>query len=386
MPNVKLFYKKDFKQDESPQLEQIHVQFRETKDPSKQYGELKIYTPDNFNFEEALRIANSVFMIYGETVYHLSIGHVYGAQVANAAFDYLQGTKLGELILPHCQFIQKISFELGKAAIFGENGILHKSALSLKGIAQLIDDTVASIDPFTFEPRKVMCQDHNFARGQRLHYNIVKDSVKEFIDNNWEAIVKDWPLIHKFFLTLHKKSPLYRPWDGLPLETAQWYDANEMGANENFQVPARSKFDLSDSEVRSIRWVAKNPAMPESNDKAMLKAFVAHYIHLVTFWHSWIHRTQYAENTLFPNLLDVNFTPITLADYGKGAFGGIDIQTAISQHRFAEVFAKFDVSKYALVESPKVYPGLIRRIKAAASDYLSLGIDPLKEIAFSTVI
>lgn len=393
LADVKVYFTSESKTNLLSSIAKISVRFRKVREPSEEYSNKDKYTPTRDyipghpDFEEGLRIANSAFFIYGETVFHLGIGHVYGALVADAANEFLSGTKLGELLLPHCEKIQKITFELGRPDIFGPNGILNTAALTTKSVAQLIDDTLASlVDPLTFEPREPMAEDHYFAKAQKLHFGIVKESVEEFFTTNWNEIEKDWKLIYDLSRKLVKKLPDYNPWvrdEGLK---QPWQDTNEIGGKVDDSVPQRKKYKESDETVKSFRPFASDPLKPMPHEKEMLKRFVTHCIHIVTIWHSRLHQSQYAENELAPHLMDVNFTPITLSNYGQGPFGGIDTTSALTQAKTAETFKRFKVEHYALVNNPKVYKGLVDRIKAAAHRYLAVGIDVEKELAYGVVI
>ena len=368
-----------------PTLELIEVSFRETLQPSgvpEDRTEVAIYTPGDDNFEEGLRIAGSAFNVLGQTVFHLSFGHVYGTQVAMSAHDFLVGHKLGELILPHCQFIRKISHELGKAAIFGEDGVLNASALSAKGIAELISDSVGSLDPFSFEPRSVINENHKFAEAQQHHFAILQEAVHEYFDENWEEMTEDWTAVHSFFYRLFKRLPEHRPWAGD--RDANWRDVGEIGGYDR-GLPEREPYKDREG-VQSFRHIAKDIDRPEPQDRDLIEKFVVDFIHHVTIWHSWIHRSQYqADEELSPNVLDVSFSPISLENYGEGPYGGMKTEDAKFQLRVTSAFSAFDVGNYRLLENPLVYSGITDRVEAATVGYLTAGIRP-DEIQFGTVI
>ena len=118
----------------------------------------------------------------------------------------------------------------------------------------------------------------------------------------------------------------------------------------------------------------------------MMELFFTDYIHHVTLWHSWIHRSQYAENDIAPHTMDLNFSPITINNYGQGAFGGITEDEANRQLRIERIFQGFPAKHYTLVDSEKVHSGLIEKVMKEKDKYLSCGIDPEKELHVSTVI
>ena len=387
LPNVKAYFQKQG--DKDPILKGIEVQFRETLHPSsKEEDKTKVITylaEDRDTFEEGLRIANSAFHVFGQTVFHLAIGHVYGANAANAAYDYLVGHPIGDILLPHCQFIRKISQELGGPIIFEEDGVLNISALSVKGIALLISDALKSLDPFSFTPRTPINDNHVFAKVQQHHHNLLSIVVSVYIDQHWEKIKADWKPVHGFFRTMFKRSPIYRPWEGENYEKAKWRDKNEIGGNGK-DLPPREKYKEFDEDVRSFRHIAKNVEGPEGSDRQMIKDFIVDFIHRVTLWHSWIHRSQYVTTKNSPNVSDINFAPLSLENYGKGDYGGMKIEEAIHQLEVISIFNNFDVTKYSLVEGKDVHPDITHLVKTMADKYFNNGINPYNEIQVSTVI
>lgn len=385
LPNVKALFKVE---GDKGILQEIHLDFVKRGDAMSSedfVSNKRVYKPGDEDFEEGLRALNSTLHVYGQTVYHLGIGHVYGSFVAQSAFDFLQNTVFGNLILPHTHLIRKISNELGKTAIFGEEGILNVSSLSVDSISHMIADALGALDPFSFEPREPITKNHVFSKVQKVHYKNVREAVKEFFDTNWGSIVKEWKQIHAFFDRLHKKSVPYRPWEGGE-DLSVFQDANEIGGKADNTLPARTKSKESDAKVRSFRPIAVDPSGPKGNDREMMERFTADYIHHVTLWHSWLHRSQYTDTAFSPSPMDLNFAPITLGPMGKGPFGGITEKEAIAELTIADTFRRFNTRAYALVKDETVYPGLLKRIEATADEYLAYGIDPKEEIQISTVI
>jgi hypothetical protein len=376
LPNATLYFTKG-----EHKLTKIDLEFRKTLEPSaldKDKTKLSI-TADNVEFSSALRAANSAFHVFGQTVFHLGFGHVYGSHVAQTVQDYLVGTKLGTLLLPHCQFIRKISMELGKEAIYGESGVLNLSALSVNGISQLIVDALGSLDPFSFAPRKPFFKEHKFAMAEQLHYQIVSESVKEFLEKNREGIIQEWQKVHLFFYKLHRRLPDFRPWCGVDATKYGWQDASEIGGLADPSLPPRV-------DGKAFRLIAKSQKGPEASDFEMIGRFLTDFIFRVTLWHSWIHRSQYAAQEFSSHTMDLNFSPITINQMGKGPFGSITEKEAIGQLEIGSTFKNFPVERYSLIANPKVFTPLIERIGLVMEQYRLCGIDPEKELHFSTVI
>jgi hypothetical protein len=394
LPNIKLNFRPQTNGEGTPRLERIEVQFRKTLNPSHKSADFDppmVYTPEDANFSEGLRAANSVFHLYGQAVFHLAIGHVYGAKVAQLVEDYLKDTKLGELLQPHCRNIRTISNVLGDDAIFGTNGVLNCSGLSVGGIVRRINDTLAALDPFTYKPRQPINQEHTFAIAQNIYYKSLSAAIDEFMTTNRDQIVKEWHQVHRFFYLMHKSSPLYRPWDGVDPAKTQWQSGSEIGLNaDQVKVPARTKYRTSDADVRSFRWIARNQHGPEGNDMEMVAAFITDYIHRVTFYHSWIHQTQFGQGgfttPVAPHVMDANFSPITLANNGQGPYGSIGKKDLIQQEETVKIFRSFKGEHYTLLNDKDVHPGIVAGIEKIKDDLLKCNFDASKGIYYSTVI
>ncbi len=376
LANVKVFFKKNG--DEDPVLERIEMQYRQTFAPSsdqKNFSSVKTCFPDDDDFEEVLREVNSAFHVFGQTVFHLALGHVYGAQVAVEAFDFLVNHALGDLILPHCEFIRKITMELGGPIIFEKEGVLNVSALSVKGIARAISDALAARDPFSFSPREPINDRHDFAKVQNHHFDLLKEALAEYFDKHWKEIEADWQPVHGFFRSLFKHSPLYRPYDGVEVDRGSWRDTNEIGGNSE-GLPSREAYRDEDN-VRSFRHIACDIKGPKEGDRELIEQFCVDFIHHVTIWHSWIHRSQYKTTESSPSVKNFNFAPLAVK---------MTMDEEIHQLEIGDTFERFNVEGYRLVDGNGVYPGIIDRVFSATEGYLKNGIDPVDEIQVSTVI
>lgn len=372
-----------------PQIKKIKVKFSDTLDPAKineMMGPSTTYKPERAHFEEGLRILNSAILLEGQIKDHLTFGHLYGAQIAQKAIDNLIGSTFGDkLILPFCSLIRFISYQAGDPQIFGKSGILNRSGLSQEGIWQKCYDTLGGIDFATFEPRTPINEKHKFAHAQKIYFEMLKNKIALFVDDNWKTISKsDWPAIHKFFKELHKNSADFCPAVEGQAKDGSYLDSSEIEGVDNPNAPARTKCMESDEKVRSLRPVATNPSGPNKTDKEMLIRFATHFIHFVTFRHTMAHHSQF-EGTHAPHGMDLNFSPITLENYGKGPQGGISYNDAMDQLRLAEVFKNFPEENYSLLRSKSVPEEIIEGLKEISEDMLKYDVD-ISKIMVTTVI
>lgn len=387
LADVKLWFKKNGNL--TPTLEKIEVKFRETKEPSsdpKDYTPLRTYKISDEDFEEGLRIANCSIHLFGQSFFHLGIGHTFPVSTMIPALELPVDHPLRNILMAHSQYNRKISIDLGEPVIFGKDGVLNVSALSVKGIANVISDAVATaVDPFSFEPRKPVNDDHVFAKLQNLHYKILQEAVKEYFDKHWEEMTKDWSPVHGFFTKLFKRSPEYRPFGGVSPFEGSWRDSSEIGGKETESLPKRQKYRESDDAPRSFRPIATSEFGPLPGEREWIEKFVVYFIFDETIYHTYLHLSQYISTEASPSVADVNFAPLALSNYGKGKYGGMQIEDAIHQLKIISLFENFNTENYSLLEDPKVYEGIKRRIKEKIKEYTDNGFDPNK-IMSSTAI
>lgn len=387
LPNTKIYFSNWEGAHAAPKIEKIEVQYRKGLHPPKSANDMDPLTthfPTDPNFDDIKRKLNNGALIFGQTVFHLGWGHIYGSRIAQLVHDYLPGTRLGNLLLPHCRFIRKITNDLGKSAIEGVNGILDRSPLNPDGILQALSTGIGTLNPFTSQPRIPLNDDHTFARDQQIFYAALKSAVDKILDEEWGVIsTTDWCKVSAFFSKVHSGSPFFHEWGSEIDSQNDWLDSREIGGIKTDIDPPRTKSNPFDPEVRSIPLIADDPKGPKENDRKLIAKFIVDFLNRVIFWHSSVHESQYKESPHFPNSKDVNFTPISLGGKGDKPFGGIAKDDAIEQQEIGKTFEDFPVKEYALID-PRlgVHPKIVKAIVKIAPQ-LSI---PLDEIMVSTVI
>jgi len=376
LPNVKVCF------ENNTTINYIQLEYRKTLYSSNDKEDIRIYYPNSDNFDIGLRAANSAFTLYGEAVFHLGMGHIYGAKYAQYVYDYLRHTCLGDLLLPHCHLIRKITFNIGDKFITGEEGVINISALNINGIDELLSDTISTINPFVYKPREPLWEGHYFAKAQKLGYNIIRRTVREYLLKHRDRIISEWRSIHQFYHKRHRSSPIYRELEDLP----QYVDVNEISGSGRRNVPSQTKYYETDGNVRTIPWICKNSDGPEENDLYWIELDISHYIFMVTVYHSWIHRAQHYNGAGSPPITDLNFSPITINNYGEGINGGITMEEADQQEFILKILSDFPSKKYSLVKSKQVIPELVLNFREAADEFLNCKINVNSEIQVGCVI
>lgn len=322
------------------------------------------------NLDEGILGMNATIALYGQGVYHLGLPHMWGAFVAQKVLDILPGTKLGELLIPHCGLTKKITHELGGPIISGQGAVLDISGLDNMGISDMLIDVVGGKDPFASRAEEKPKEKFVFARAIAMHYKPVRGGVSEFIDASWEQMKLEWKINSRFFRELHESSMPY----------CSFY-----GKDDDQTLPPRT---VHKGVLRSVRHIAKNPIAPEEIDNKMIKRFCADFISSQTLEHDWIHRSQFegrAEQHVTP-ISDPEVFPLGLAPFAQGSScGGMTLQDATRQIELAATFRDFPIEHYAIKNNSNVFNGITRRIDSVRDEYLKFGIDP-DEIPVSIVI
>lgn len=343
-----------------------------TKKVGKKVVDLNIqtYLKGCVNLQEGLLGMNATIALYGQGVYHLGLRHMWGAFVAQKVLDILPGTKIGELLIPHCGLTKKITNELGGPIISGQGAVLDISGLDNKGISDLLIDVVGGKDPFKNREEEEQEEKFVFSRAITMHYKSVKGGVNEFIDASWEQIKREWKIYNQFFRELHESSMPYYPFNG---------------KDDDSSLPPRT---VHKGVLRSVRLIAKNPTAPEEIDNEMIKRFCADFISSQTLEHDWIHRSQFEERKeqhVTP-IADPEVFPLGPAAYAHGPFcGGMTLKDATRQIELAAIFRDFQIDKYTIKNNSDVFKGIVHRIDRTRDEYLKFGIDPDK-IPVSIVI
>lgn len=161
-------------------------------------------------------------------------------------------------------------------------------------------------------------------------------------------------------------------------------DQREIGGYQRKHAPRRSVF--KGEQVQSMPWIARNRDGPEAHDLYWIELDVSYFIHLASDFHSSLHISQTRTTTETPPLTDLNFSPITVNDYGAGLNGGITVAEANMQEYLLRILGYFPAADYALINAPGVYSGLAERFRAAAPELAANNLDPATEIYVSTLI
>ncbi|MFT4552866.1 MAG: hypothetical protein ACI9S8_001498 [Chlamydiales bacterium] len=317
-------------------------------------------------FDRALYLFNSMALVKGEIVSHLGLGHLITEECSMAVFRAVNKNPLGDLLKPHLREVQEID-RLGATAIFGPEGILNVSGLTVDGIREALKDVVSGVCYSNFKPRKMVNDDHVMAKGGQIYWDIVSGVVDRFFGENIENIKKSWYEVFYLSKNLVEHSRPYQAWEGVENHTS-WIDPNEV------DNPAFGERVFFDGAYRAMRPITTSKECPKEGDIERLKQFCRFSIFNSTWWHFTVHNTQgkWGTNMKFASLAPDAPSDDILKDE---EYGGTTVDNAIKQFTIAHILMNFERGN--LIDNPNgdVYPPLIAKLEENRAAFTALGYD-----------
>lgn len=265
------------------------------KDPYQEH----IFTPqDGEKWLQAKRAARVTSALCGEIDQHLAGTHLNTEQYSIAVHRNLRLNPIARLLMPHVKEVALIDFSADKLLI--KDYLPNATALTSRSILQRAEDILGFQDWKDWQPMKPISDAHTYAKAESLFWNILKEWVDLFIEENAEEIKKYWYEIYLFSQDLVSHSvPLYS-------STIDWEtmsDADKKYAQERIEYLSQEyRIDLNSPRL-SIDQVTKilSPITlseefdPHSNDWQNLKDACSYIIMTASFLHSWINEHQYED-------------------------------------------------------------------------------------------
>ncbi len=361
LPNVSLFIHQD--SDGKLSVQSLQIQYRGEEPQS--------YLPNETDFPRALYLFNSMALIKGEIVSHLGMAHLFSGQAAMAVFRSMNRNPIKALLFPHLREVLEIN-RMGASSIFGPDGVLNISGLTVNGIKKNLQDVLAGMCYSSFKPRSPLNEDHRFAKAENLYWEIVTKVVDQFFLEHEKSIVDNWDEVYYLSKNLVENSLPYRPWEGIE-DFSVWQDSNEI---DNPSLEGRV---IVNDHLRAIRPITHNLRCPKEGDMERLKQFCRHSLFMVTFWHWAVHSSQKKW------MMHLQFGSLAPENRGQGPFGGTSVENAKRQLVVASTLADF--KRGFLVENPNgdIYPPLIKLLLEREKEFQSLNFD-IRELMYGTII
>jgi hypothetical protein len=258
----------------------------------------KICTPSNG--EEwlfAKRIARVGGGFSTEVDEHFTSTHLNTEQYAIAAYRNFRNNPLACLLFPHLKEVALINHTADKIIIHGY--IPSATALTEKGIHDRTRDILGMQDWKNWEPMKILSEQHNCAKADRLFWNLLVEYVDDFFSKNLTEIQRHWHEIYHFSndLVNHAVPVFLSDIDLNNLPPAGKKLAEDRFEYYSFQYGFDTKAERAvvNGELKTVSPITTATMFEDAppGDLHNIKQACCYAIMMATYMHTWINEHQY---------------------------------------------------------------------------------------------
>jgi hypothetical protein len=350
---------------------EIMLQFRDNNsiEPNPLLKDPQTYTPNDGNkWLQAKRVVRATHIgVLGEVKAHLSQCHFNMEQYSISLLRHVRKSPIRSLLYPHLKEVVHIN-NFGRRILMDPKGGFFAKLEPMPIIPDMLQwvrSNLGSYDWTDWQPRKPLCDSHNYAKLGNLYWGILTTHVDLFFNENHDEIIKNWDEIFRFSEELVQHSVAYVP---VTMEQTddgdEWYDLNEIDNSSN---PRREV----NGEVKAIRPITSSSTANEQ-DIANLKQVCRYLIYQCTYWHSCIH------NEHNPEFGELKYGALL----SNGSMGDEDDETVMPGQEAASIILgashMLTNFKYGYIlknEDGDVPPKLIELVASKRAEFEELGFD-----------
>jgi lipoxygenase len=329
---------------------------------------------DGDKWLQAKRIARVSATLSAELNNHLSQTHLNIEQYSIAARRNLRLNPIRHLLLPHVKEVALINHS-ANSLLLGPTGYITRStAFTAESIGEYIQQVVATLDWKGWQPRRVVCEDHKFAKASLLFWQVLGEYVDWYFSFYDEDIRKYWLEIKEFSDTLVRKSTDFFLCGYLrghiePNESEEyWFDWNE-------RAKLSSPREVIDGKEKSLSAITHS-AYADQEGLDNLKQLCKYVIQHATFMHWWSNSKQYDEGG------ELRFNALGLRYGDTGLFTGEEDDSVLPPPEDAtmQLWISYMLTKtnFGLIlknEEQDIHPQLIEILKKYSAEFEELGVD-----------
>lgn len=329
---------------------------------------------DGDKWEQAKRIARVSATLAAELSNHLSQTHLNGEQYAIASRRNLRLNPVRHLIFPHVKEVSLINHSANTLLLGPTGYITRATGFTEDSIGEYIQQVVATLDWKGWKPRRVICEDHIFAKASQLYWKVLGEYVDWFFNTYDEDIREHWFEVKKFSDTLVANSTDFFLCGYLrghvePIETEEyWFDWNE-----------RMKLSIDRPEIngrkKSISTITHSKEADEEGI-ANLKQVCRYVIQHTTFMHWWSNSKQYDEGG------ELRFSGLGLRYGDNGIFSPEDDDSimpppndATMQLWISYMLSHTNFGFLLKNEERDIHPEFIELLKVYKDEFEAVGVD-----------
>lgn len=373
MPNIDIYLEPE---DNSVVPVEIIVWLREkgATEPNSPLTKHVVTRTDGAKWEQAKRIARVSATLNAELSNHLSHTHLNGEQYAVAARRNLRLNPVRQLLFPHVKEVSLINHSANTLLLGPTGYITRATAFTEDSIGEYLQQVVATLDWKGWQPRRIICDDHKFAKASHLYWKVTGEFIDWFFNTYDEDIRKHWFEIKQFSDTLVENSTDFFLCSYLrghvePIETDDyWFDWNE-----------RMKLSIPRAEVGGRKKAVSHITnSKEANDEGItnLKQICRYVIQHTTFMHWWSNSKQYDEGG------ELRFNGLGLRYGDHGVFTGEEDESVLPPPEDAtmQLWISYMLSNtnFGFIlknEEKDIHPQFIEVLKKYREEFEALGVD-----------
>lgn len=368
LPNYKVKF--ELKNEQLLPIE-ITLQFRDNNsiESNPPLKTPQTYTVNDGNkWLQAKRVVRATHIgVLGEVKAHLSQCHFNMEQYSISLLRHIRKSPIRGLLYPHLKEVVHIN-NFGRRILMDPKGGFFAKLEPMPIIPDMLQwvrSNLGSYDWTNWQPRKPLCDSHNYAKAGNLYWEILIAHVDSFFNENRDEIVKNWDEIFRFSEELVQHSVAYVP---LTMEQTndgdEWYDLNEIDDSSN---PRREV----NGEVKAIRPITSSNTASEQ-DIANLKQVCRYLIYQCTYWHSCIH------NEHNPEFGELKYGALL----SHGSMGDENDESVMPGQEAASIILgashMLTNFKYGYIlknEDGDILPSLIELVASKKAEFAELGFD-----------
>lgn len=243
--------------------------------PCRRYG-----PTDGKKWERVKRLFRCNYFLFGEVHTHLTGTHLNIEQYIMPVRRNLLQSPVAALLLPHLYGTTAVNLAANDILLHAEGLVQLTSALTTNSVQHAARRHLGTLNWKGFTPRKVICDDHSFAKVGQLMWNVLQGYVSAYLKDNVDDIAAYWPEIRRMS-------------NDLVANSVPWVQSNEGLAHDTSEMN-RSELPHKGVGGRAVALSAVTEVdTPTAECWAALRQLCTYILYHATFVHTWVNDRQY---------------------------------------------------------------------------------------------
>ena len=375
MPNVDIWFELS---DQRVVPVEIAIQMRRTQDDGSPH---QLATPTRFSpsdgpkWEQAKRVARVSAALHTELDAHLVETHLNVEQYAIATYRNFRCSPLRELLAPHVKEVVLINREAERRLLNQHSFLSRATAFTPDSLKTRIRQTMGTLDWKNWKPRRVLCEQHTYAKAAGLFWESLSEYVDFFFEQHATRIKEHWYEVQRFSDDIVRHSlPFYlcpflsKHRDQRSGALGEWFEPNE---RMDLAIERR----VIDGVERAIHPVTES-SVCDTSSLENIKQLCRYVIFHATFKHSWANSKQYDDGG------ELLYSGVGLRHGNQGIMTPEEDHSILPPPDLASDQLWYawmlSTSCYGFItknEDRDIHPQLIQILKQRRGEFAALGLD-----------